>query len=512
MNIEIEATVGGKLDLSIIRKGETIPVFVGIKNTVLNGGISPSGSPVNVVGATGTAVASTTTTPNFEDLAGTWSQSGNTVTRATGSATFPASPSQISNEIQWQDGERCHVTARASDTSITVSGPPRTITGKTIRRWLVNVSGSGAQTKTMPGATITSDITAGTSVATVTVIFDSATSAYTLGSIFIANAARVVLPSPVSIDVDDQIQFTYTVTTTYSNRIQNYDLGAEATAIPTRYSIASIVGNGTNVDVTFSAATHFLAGDKLDLRGVVPRRFAIASATSTSTTFTINTTLAHGLSVSDSVVIEGASLTGYNGTFTVATVVDTDTITITNAANPGALGSSGTIRRTTPGTYFDDLSLATIASMVSTTVARITSAITGPAVDTATAIGGDPGVDLRWTHGFSSGIIINQPGWLSEANKKALPALTSFLANTTGAVTRSVEVVTPAAASNDWTHSREFTWNAGVGSGNNRIAQIAPPGATGYLNWCLTFNTPFVKLDTQRLRCIISTKMTRELS
>jgi hypothetical protein len=511
MKFETEARVGGTLDLRIIRKGKVIEVFKGIKNIVLNSRLPETGAAVTVGGQI--CHTFTSTTLNYEDLGGTRSQSGNTVTRATGSATFPSSPDQIGNELQWQDGERCHVVTRVSDTQITVSGPARTITGKTIRRWLTNVTPTGpTQSNSAGSSSPTVDLTAGTSISSCTVTFGSATSAYTLGSVMIGSVARIVLPSPVSIEVDDQIQFTYTITTTYSNRIQNYDLGAEAAGIPTKYAITSIVGNGTNVDVTFTGATHFLAGDKLDLRGVIPRRFNISSASSNSSTLTIVTSVAHGFSVSDTAIIAGASLAGYNGTFVVVTVPNSTTITITDAANPGAMGASGTVRLATPATYFDDLGLATIASMVSSSVARIASTITGPAVDTTATIGGDPGVDLRWTHGFSSGAIVNSPGWLSEANKKALPAVTSWLDDTSGSVARNAEVITGAAASNDFTHTREFTWNAGASTGNNRIAQIAPPGASGYLNWCLTFNTPFVKLDTQRLKCAVSIKMVRDLS
>lgn len=508
MNFETTAKAGGKLSINIIRKGKVIEVFKDISNVVLNGGFSTNGAPANIQSAT--CATFTSTSPNYEDLGGTWSQTGNTVTRATGTATFPST--QIGNEIEWEDGERCHVTARASDTSITVSGPARSLTGKTIRRWLVNVASQAGAVQTKSGSgSATTDLTAGTYVSTTNVTFDSATSAYTLRSVMIGTVARIVLPAPISIDVDDQIQLQYTLTFQYNNRIQNYELGAEAPGIPTKYAMLSIVGNGTYVDVTFSGATHFLAGDKLDLRNVITKKVAISSASSTSTTFTINTATAHSLNPGDSVTIENASLAGYNGTFTVATVVDADTLTITDSANPGAMGASGTARLTTPTGFFDTLGLATIASMQSgTTVARITSTIIGPAVEPVN-IGGDPGVDLRWTHGFTSGFIVNSPSWLSEANKKALPAVTSFLANTTGGVLRSTEAATNAAYTNDFTYSKEFTWNAGTSTGNTRIAQIAPQGASGYLNWVLTFNTPFVKTDAQRLKCKVSIKMIRDL-
>src|SRR5690606_12415264 len=103
---------------------------------ILNGGISTSASPA--LTTTPTFYTFDDGSPNYEDLDGTWDQNGNTVTRASGSGTFPSSPSQLGNELLWEDGERCHVTARTSDTQITVSGPPRTISGKTLRRYLTN--------------------------------------------------------------------------------------------------------------------------------------------------------------------------------------------------------------------------------------------------------------------------------------------------------------------------------------------------------------------------------------
>jgi hypothetical protein len=273
----------------------------------------------------------------------------------------------------------------------------------------------------------------------------------------------------------------------------------------------TVVGNGTYVDVTFSAATHFLAGDKLDLRTLTTKKANISSASSTSTTFTINTATAHGLIAGDSVTVEGASLAGYNGVFTVATAPTTTQLTITNAANPGAMGAVGTVRLTTPGSWFDDLGLATIASMESgATVARITSAITGPAANPV-SIGGDPGVDLRVTQGFISGLLPNTFGHFSEANAKALPAVTATIANATGLVSANLTTTTAAAYTNDWTNSKLMTWNAGAGTNQARIKQIGQSPSNGYLNTLLTFNTPVAKSTAERLRITFNCQMLREL-
>ena len=454
---------------------------------------------------------------NYQDLDGTWNQTGNTVTRASGSGTFPSSPSQIGNELQWEDGERCHVVSRSSDTEITVSGPPRSLEAKTIRRWLTNRS-STAGNRQLRDATV-GDIeqnhTTGVTSRTYHAVFFSATVAYTLRSVMIGTQARVVISPEVEVDIDDQLEMSYTITHTNGNRTFEYELGSEATGLPRKYAINSIEGDGTNVDVTFSAATPFLAGDKLDLRQVVPRRFAISSASSTSTTLTINTVNPHGLSVSDSVVIEGASVAGYNGTFTVATVEDADTITITDASNPGAMGASGTIRLATPGTYFDDLGIATIASMVSSSVARITSAITGPDVDLQ-PIGSSPMVRYDVWGGATyeagmGGFLSGSPSYINATDEKAIPApeVTGSLPGS-GFVSRSSSLVTNATSANDFTYSVMGTWNAG--SGEPRIKQIYWQGVTNQNKALLTFDTPQNKTIDDRLQATASVQIIRELS
>lgn len=523
MNHIFDMHCGGKLSLKVIRKGKVINEMNDIPNLVTNAGLA--GSPLTAAysASTHNFMTYTSATEPWEDVNGTWNQSGNTVTRATGTGVFTAT--RIGDEIKWNTGERSHITARASDTSITVSGPARTITGGSIRRYDTG-SGSSARAgfiQQQNSATGVPTVTWGTGEVqyskTWQANFASATSAYTLRSFAIGSGlmALIVLPAPVDIEIDDQIQCTYTYQNTVSNLNAVYELGSESTGIPTKFSMTTIVGNGSYVDVTFSAATHFLAGDKLDLRGVIPKRFAISSASSTSTTLTINTTAAHGLSVSDTVVISGASLAGYNGTFTVATVPDSDTITITDSADPGAMGASGFVRLETPATYFDDLGLATIASMPSSSVARITSAITGPAVD-PTTIGGDPGVNVRMavdqataTNYMNSGAGLNCYIF-TEANAKTMPNTSGFATSIadTGGVAQSTSTSTAAAHGNDFTYTAVFTWNAGAAT-VDRYKQIARFNMN--FNWitAINFNTPFQKTVAQRLRATIGYKALRTL-
>jgi hypothetical protein len=70
----------------------------------------------------------------------------------------------------------------------------------------------------------------------------------------------------------------------------------------------------------------------------------ISSITSVSTTATVTTAVAHGLTTSNIVQITGVSPTGYNGTYTI-TVTGTTTFTYTLAA---AIISSGTVSQSYP--------------------------------------------------------------------------------------------------------------------------------------------------------------------
>lgn len=523
MKLHKKAVASGKIDwLEIRDKHGNLKVRLeDVPNVLLNSGLTTG---AGTGGYSNQWNAFANTDENWEDKGGTWNQSGNTITRATGSGVFPASVSRIGNELYWSSaggntGHRCHVLTRVSDTQITVSGLAKTITGGAIREFKVNGGaywGSTLQSSTSAAAAAAVyDDVAGTVSTTVLVNFGSAVSGYTLGCLICSGACRVKLPSPITIDAEDQIQFSYTCVETVTGRSQVYELGAEATGLPQKYAITSIAGSGSNVDVTFTGATHFLAGDKLDLRNVRPALTNISSASSTSTTFTINTATAHGKSPGDSIVIEGASVAGYNGTHTVATGSGS-ILTITNAANPGAMGASGTLRLATPGTYFDDLGLATIASMVSSSVARITSAITGVAVDTTQTIGGDPGVTYKFRR-ISAGTWLFGSGQIyafNEANQKAIADETGVgtLSATGGTIIisgsgGSAISAQNAAYTNDWTANAVVRANAGVGTSFTRLKQLY----SNQVGWQLTFNTPFTKSEAQRFTITASKQIKRTL-
>ena len=68
----------------------------------------------------------------------------------------------------------------------------------------------------------------------------------------------------------------------------------------------------------------------------------IASMTSTGTTVTANTNVAHGYSSNDNITISGANQSEYNGSFNI-TVVDADTYSYTVSSAPSASTATGNI-------------------------------------------------------------------------------------------------------------------------------------------------------------------------
>lgn len=512
--------VSGYLTIHRIRNGKRELLVDGKKNLVLNGRLTYT---AGIDGSYGKFYTFTDTAANYEDLNGTWNQSGNTVTRASGTGTFPSSPSQIGNELQWQDGERCHVTARASDTSITVSGPARTLTGKTIRRWLTNRSSVAGYSQSMGpiAGSITQNHSTGVTTHTLAALFDSATSAYSLGSVIVSSAmgypwARVVLVAPVAVAVDDQLEMSYTIVHTNGTRNFSYQLGSESVGIPTQYTASTIVGNGTTFDIVTSIDNHFLAGDQILLENFVPKRFAISSGSSNSTTITVITTAAHGLSVADTIVIENASVGGYNGTWVVDTVVDSDTITIASALNPGALGATGTVRLATPVTYFDGT--FTVASKPTAATIRVTSSIQGPAIDPKT-FGSirDVTWDLWGGASYRGRIGVSGSGmfYISEANAKPIPT-PETTDNPSGiftgvVVANSADQDENASFANDFTLAVSGTWNAGAAE--PRIKQILWGNVQTNCNGgILTFAVPQSKTAADRLQAVARIQILRDLS
>lgn len=502
-------------------RGKLIEESGWMPNLILNGCINVRAAVAN--DGTATIYTYTSTSANYIDLDGTWNQSGNTVTRVSGSGVVPSSPSYIGNEIKWEDGERCHITARTSDTQFTVSGPPRTLTAKTIRVYFTNLaSNSGSVQSATSSSNVVQDLTAGTWENTQSVVMPAASAPYTLGSVMVSTYARIVLAAPVAVEEFDQIELTYKLQAAATGReAHTVTLSEIISGYPYRFATSAISGNGTTMTITTSEPHNFAVADDIRIDGAVPLRHAITGITANGSAWTV-TAPSHGLSPSDTVEIEDCTVAGYNGTHTVASAPDANTITITNAANPGA-ASDGTVRLATPATYFNgDWTVATVPNNTTITVSTDR---TGPAIDPGSVTTSPDEATLAYW-----GSVFHKDGdaayftAFNEANEKVVPALnvTNLFSQTgasnSGSATGSA-LISGAAYTNDWeatsTVPSANAWSAG-GSAENRVSQIHRGHRTGggsqYWNFLLTFATPQPKATTHRLSYPnLKRKLTRDL-
>ena len=515
--------VSGIAHIQVVRKGKVVHDEIA-KNLLMNGALGDGLNPISVTTSSLNMGLCSDSGANYLDVNGTWqvSAGSNIMTRVSGTGTFTSGstpPGCVGCEIKFADGTRAHIVTYTNSTTVVLSKTFASgVSAQAVRQYWTNYSYANLQAlsiqgKSNPTSSISTDLSAGTKSRQLVFAFDSATSAYTLNSVIIDNVSigvaysRIVLASGVPIEVDDQVNITYTVYATVGSRDITFDM-SNVTNLPFSYGVTSITGNGTYFDIVTTSAHHFLTGDSIVLpAGVtVPKRFAISSGSSTSSVITVNTTAAHGLSVGNSVVIENASVSGYNGTWTVDTVVDSDTFTIASALNPGALGASGTVRLATPGTYFNGT--WTVASIPNSTTIRVTSAITGPAVDTTATVASASGAKFNiWNDGFGGGTL-GTFYYYNETNKKTVPAVTSTsnLSSTGQVAASTTQNSVTAAYTNDWTTSKEGVWNAGTSE--SRISQIYNQGGWNRL---LTFDWPQPKPTTHKLVIKFSHQLLRDL-
>lgn len=188
--------------------------------------------------------------------------------------------------------------------------------------------------------------------------------------------SRILLAGAVSPGAGQLLRVKYELsvklTGGLASEVTTVDGGITGWPLP--YNIASITSNGTAWTITTTATHHFVAGGKINIDGALRPKVAITAATSGGANFTI-TAAGHGRSPGDSITIEGMTPSGYNGTFTVASVSGDD-ITVTSLLNPGTGTVFGTVRQATPGTWYTGEK--TIASVTGTTIV-ITDATTIPA-------------------------------------------------------------------------------------------------------------------------------------
>lgn len=358
-----------------------------VKNLILPGGF---GSLYSFKSHLQVCHAGNGTTPNKVVLDGTFSQTGTTVTRSTGAGVFASG--NVNDFIKFASGERAKITAYVNTLTVTVDRA-QTVAAAALTvydcsrlyldAWL-KAGGTYVDSATVQDTdarstkfTRTFDFAAETTARIYTEIGVSRTGSTSTSALF----SRVLLDAPVSVDIEQFLQVKVELMLYASNYGTSEPFTVNVTGWPRPYTVTSITpgaAGGTAFDVllTEAVSSHYVVGRTFEIAGALPVKTNITSLASTGSDFTVTAT-AHGKTVGQSIVIEGATPGGYNGTWTIATVPNANSFTVTSGINPGA-GSGGTVRLATPATWFDGT--WTIASFPTASTIRVTNnTVTVPA-------------------------------------------------------------------------------------------------------------------------------------
>lgn len=369
----IQSKISGRFRAHVVSAaGEIIRSTHWQKNLILDSGIDLLYDR-RLVAAIAYCVAGTGSTPTRDVPDGdTFSQSGTTVTRASGTDRDFIS-GDVGKILRFSTGEEAYITGFIDIDNVTVD-TSRTVAAATIVLYRVNQTGLAAEVKRSNSyptylwddgdssqgyrvngkdAAVAVDADWATGIATIRRSYDFSVESggpvnYTeIGLSYTATAGnnlfnRIVLAGAVTVANTQLLRVEVEVTMTQANAVSQPTIETEIPGWPRPYDIVSAVASGSALTITVDEAHHYLAGGNIRLSGITRPRVAITAASSTATTMTI-TAVGHGLAPADEIIVEGMTPSGYNGKWTVATTPDADTLTITSAADPG------------PGTVFGDV-------------------------------------------------------------------------------------------------------------------------------------------------------------
>lgn len=340
------------------------------------------------------AVAGTGNTPTKDLANGTYSQTGTTVSRVTGTRDFISG--DVGKLIKWTSGEEAKITAFTNATTVTVGVSQTVAAGSIVCLYRVNQTGLTAEVKrtnTYPQFTDPDDGLRATETipdaVNATVKFKrhydfsaevGADVNYTeIGVSFLGTTgnnlfSRMLLAGAVTVEDGQQLRLKYELTVKIRGALvaDQPTVDGGITGWPRPYTVAGIVSTGSNFTVTTTEAHHYVAAGKINLSGIKKPRTTITAATSNPTTLTLTAT-AHGKAPGDTIVVEGMTPSAYNGEFVVDTTPDANTITIASVLNPGTGTVFGNLRTKEPATWYTSNEW-TIASVTSTTIV-VTSAL-----------------------------------------------------------------------------------------------------------------------------------------
>lgn len=396
----LDQKVKGRMQAHVVNaKGKVIKTLPWQDNLILDQGLDyyANNTWANLMNY---CVAGTGTTPTRDELDGTASQTGTTVTLSGSTYTF--SGGDVGKWIGWDaGGYQAKITAYIDASNVTVDRS-QSVSAAAAKLYRCNQTGLDTEVKrtnTYPSYTYTDGRgasaswgVAATGVLTLrrTYDFSAETGSVNYTEIGISPVAtvasnlfaRILLAGTVAVTSGQQLRITYELAITCTGYDRPAQVLTSSTGWPYTYNISSITGSGSAFTVTLSIPHHYVAGGTITIAGAKRTRFTITAATSTGSDFTLTTSGAHGRSPGDSITIEGVSPSGYNGVWTCASGTTGSTIVVTTTANPGTGTAFGNVRETEPGTWYDGT--WTIASVTSTTVV-VTSTITAAAGADGTA-------------------------------------------------------------------------------------------------------------------------------
>ncbi|HSD86107.1 MAG TPA: hypothetical protein VLB44_01285, partial [Kofleriaceae bacterium] len=214
------------------------------------------------------------------------------------------------------------------------------------------------------------------------------------------------------------------------------------------YSLTTVEALNPGDDIKLISADGAVssAEDPFSQRTIPLATANLTTATKSGSTGTFTTAAAHGLAVGDSVVVSGASITGYNGTWVVASVPTTTTFTA-NIGSGGLANATGGLASKALRFTVNYPSFATAQSYmvytpcgpidVGTSVApslALQTACTGSTMDVVVIARGTNGVPLAYTQKAAVAVSANGSTTITDT-WHALDTVTATYANPTTRVT-----------------------------------------------------------------------------
>lgn len=363
------------INLTTISRGEiTAKVFSNsgelkqeiTKNNLLTNGRANSGFFFNSVTASACFLAEGSVNPRVEPDAGTvFTKSNNLITR--GGSTWDCSILRSGDQIKFADGSRVVVDEAIDSDSFNTFElffSPESFAPQSGVVYLTRETES-TNTTVGNGTLFGSQYAVAQSAETIVstddrdnwsahnefeILFNPTGEAGVVNFFGITNVCRVFLPTPLVLEPTDFVRITYRVfvnSATGTPVQQSPDFNAAGW--PHQYNVSTMSSDGSNILMTIDDDHHYEVGDTLLIQNATPTQIPLTSVSSNGVTITV-VSAGHNFSAGQNMSILATN--NYDGNYTVDSVVDTDTFTITSGVDV-ATETSGFVHDSTPANYYN---------------------------------------------------------------------------------------------------------------------------------------------------------------